>query len=99
MIKSSLISALVRAVLTFALVATTPNAFANTSGRMDTYFSNALGSASVTGPTAYKGQSMGYYTMGNLSMRAPQANLQLAGVQLPSIKAGCGGIDIFTGGF
>ena len=72
---------------------------ASTSSRMDSYWSGALGQANVTGPTAYKGQSQGYYTMGNLSWRTPQQNLQLAGVQLPSISAGCGGIDIFTGGF
>ena len=98
--KKALHKLVVRLTLLGAILfGVTPTSFANTSSRMDSYWSGALGQANVTGPTAYKGQSQGYYTMGNLSWRTPQQNLQLAGVQLPSISAGCGGIDIFTGGF
>ncbi|QIF82683.1 recombinase family protein [Brevundimonas sp. 'scallop'] len=39
---------------------------------MDTYWSSSLGSANVTGPTAFQGQSAGYYTLGNMAVRTPQ---------------------------
>ena len=66
---------------------------------MDTYWSSSLGSANVTGPTAFQGQSAGYYTLGNMAVRTPQETTQIGSIQMPSVRAGCGGIDIFTGGF
>ena len=72
---------------------------ADTTSNMDNFYSGSLGSATVTGPSAYKGQSANFYTGGSLVWRAPQVNAQLASVQLPSLKAGCGGIDVFAGGF
>lgn len=66
---------------------------------MDNYWSGSLGSANVTGPTAFQGQSAGYYTLGNLAVRTPQETTQIASIQMPSVRAGCGGIDIFSGGF
>ena len=74
-------------------------ASADTGSKMDAYWSGSMGSGSVTGPTAYSGQTMRYYSGGNLTMRTPQQNLQLFGFQPPSLSAGCGGIDIFAGGF
>jgi len=66
---------------------------------MNAYWSSSMGSANITGPTAYQGQSAGYYTLGNAVMRTPQETSQIASVQMPSVRAGCGGIDIFSGGF
>ena len=42
---------------------------------------------------------MNLYTGGSLMMRAPGRNYPLATVQLPSLRAGCGGIDIYGGAF
>ena len=39
------------------------------------------------------------YTGGSLFMRAPGKNYPLVNAQLPSLKAGCGGIDLFGGSF
>ena len=72
---------------------------ANTQSDMNAFWSNSLGSANVTGPTAYQGQSAGYYTLGNFALRGPQETANIAAIQLPSVRAGCGGIDLFTGGF
>jgi len=83
-------------ILTFSLAAT---ASADTGSKMDAYWSGSMGSGVVTGPSAYSGQTMRYYAGGNLTMRTPQQNLQLFGFQPPSLSAGCGGIDIFAGGF
>ncbi|NKB55057.1 MAG: hypothetical protein GKS00_01865 [Alphaproteobacteria bacterium] len=62
-------------------------------------FWNGIGLSNATGPSAYAGQSAGYYTGGNLFMRTPQRNSAVATVNLPSHRAGCGGIDFFAGGF
>ncbi len=53
----------------------------------------------TTGPTAFDGQASGHWTLGNLYMRAPVRSEQIATVNLPSSRAGCGGIDAFAGAF
>jgi len=50
-------------------------------------------------PTAYQGQQAGYATLGSLYVRTRPRNSTLANIQLPSVRAGCGGIDIFGGSF
>lgn len=79
------------------LTSTAPMAEVNDS--MNAYWSSSIGSANVTGPTAYQGQSAGYYTLGNVAFRGPQETSQIASIQMPSVRAGCGGIDLFSGGF
>lgn len=75
------------------------SAQASVEGAMNDYFDEMGAAANITGPTAYQGQSGGYYTAGNVMMRFPQKSVNLANVQLPSVRAGCGGIDIFAGSF
>jgi conjugative transfer pilus assembly protein TraH len=53
----------------------------------------------LTDPGAFRGQSRNLYTGGNLSMRVPQRNFQLFTLKGPSLKMGCGGIDLFGGSF
>ena len=72
---------------------------ANVGDAMESFFDDMGAAANVSGPTAYEGQSAGYYSMGNVFVRFPQRNMNIANVQLPSLRAGCGGIDIFTGSF
>lgn len=55
--------------------------------------------ANITGPTAFQGQSAGYYSLGNVWVRMPQKTTHIANLQLPSARAGCGGIDLFSGSF
>ncbi|MFQ5534339.1 MAG: conjugal transfer protein TraH [Sphingomonadales bacterium] len=54
-------------------------------------FWNGVGVSNSTGPSAFAGQSAGYYTGGNLFMRTPSRNTTLATINLPSHRAGCGG--------
>lgn len=61
---------------------------------VDDYFDAAV----TTSPTAYQGQQYGYYTGGGFSARLSHKSDPLMNIQLPSIKAGCGGIDVFWGG-
>jgi len=63
------------------------------------FWERSGGGVNVTKPTAYQGQQAGYATMGSLYLRTRPRNSQLAGIQLPSVRAGCGGIDIFGGAF
>jgi conjugative transfer pilus assembly protein TraH len=86
--------------LVAALNAAVPTpAAANVGSEMQTFFDDAGVRANVTGPTAFEGQSAGYYSGGNVWTRFPQKSIQPFNLQLPSARAGCGGIDLFAGSF
>lgn len=73
---------------------------ASVESEMNSYYTDTgAASVNITGPTAYNSQAGGYYSGGSLYSRFPQKNLQPINIQLPSAKAGCGGIDIFSGSF
>ncbi len=88
------------AVIALAVTVSSPMpAMANVEGEMTSFMSDMGASANVTGPTAYQGQSAGYYSMGSVWSRFPQKNIQPFNLQLPHARAGCGGIDLFAGSF
>ncbi|SRR5579883_348102 len=66
---------------------------------LNTYFNNLGFSSNITAPHAYQGQQAGLYTGGSIFARTPVRNVQLVQIELPSYRAGCGGIDLYTGGF
>lgn len=66
---------------------------------LNNYFNNLGFSSNITSPQAYHGQQAGYYTGGSVFARTPVRDVQLVQVELPSYRAGCGGIDIYSGGF
>lgn len=68
-------------------------------GDMGDFWDRSGGGANVTRPTAFVGQSAGYATAGSLYIRTAARNSNVATLQLPGLRAGCGGIDIFTGAF
>jgi conjugative transfer pilus assembly protein TraH len=72
---------------------------ADVGSSMDSFLNDVGGAANVTGPTAFEGQSAGYYSLGNVWTRFPQKTTNIANLQLPRARAGCGGIDIFAGSF
>lgn len=72
---------------------------ANVGDSMDRFMDDMGAAGNVTGPTAFQGQSAGYYSLGNVWTRFPQKTTNLANLQLPRARAGCGGIDIFAGSF
>ena len=74
-------------------------ASAQVSDHMDEFWDDLGVAANVTGPSAFEGQRAGYYTLGNVYVRTPQRSLNPVNVQLPGYRAGCGGIDIYGGGF
>lgn len=83
--------------LTFLSISNTAHAQVTTSLR--DYFNESKGYSNTTDAGHYEGQSMGVYTFGNYVKRSPQKSANIASIQLPSVKAGCGGIDAFSGGF
>jgi len=92
-------AAFMLAVVNLALPLATAAAWADVAGSMDSYFNDMGAAANVTGPTAFRGQSAGYYSAGNIWTRFPQKQVNLANLQLPHASAGCGGIDMFAGSF
>lgn len=73
--------------------------FASTSNNISNYFDSVGMNTAVTSPSSYKGQSASYYNGGSLTMKSSVSTIQPVKIQLPSISAGCGGIDFFAGGF
>jgi conjugative transfer pilus assembly protein TraH len=53
--------------------------------------------ATTTAPGRYQSQQRGYYTAGGFDARLRMGNDYLLSVQPPSIKVGCGGIDLMAG--
>ena len=84
------------AMIAATLFAAAP-ANADVLSEMNRFWQGAA--VNVTGPTAFNGQASGHWTLGNLYLRAPVRSEQVATVNLPSFRAGCGGIDAFAGAF
>lgn len=87
------------AILALLSVSVVETANATVSSEMNNYFNSTGVAANVTGPSAYNGQSAGYYSLGNVWTRFPQRSVQPFNLQLPHARAGCGGIDLFAGSF
>jgi len=52
-----------------------------------------------SGPSYFESQKRGYFTFGSFSGRYDYGTLHPISISMPSINLGCGGIDIFLGGF
>ena len=64
------------------------------------FWTNSLeGSGNVTKSGHIKHQMGGYYSGGSAYLRTPVKTLTPAQISLPHARAGCGGIDLFKGGF
>jgi len=86
------------AIVAFAgVLACAPPAAADVLSEMNRFWQGAA--VNATGPTAFDGQASGHWTLGNLYLRSPVRSEAIATVNLPSFRAGCGGIDAFAGAF
>jgi len=94
--KMRLITSLLSLTLAVTPIAALP---ANLNSEMQAMFDDLGALGNVTTPGAFRGQAMNLYTGGSLMMRAPGRNYPLINTQLPSMRAGCGGIDIYGGAF
>lgn len=84
-------------IATFLMMGLSGQLSANVAQDLDSFF-NGLGFASnVTSPAAFESQAAGFFGGGSLFTRNQVRQYQLVQLDLPSYRAGCGGIDLFTG--
>lgn len=90
----------IKAILAIGLFATAGISQANVQADLDSFFKRmGAGGANVSTGAVVKGQSAGYLVGGSLYVRTPVRTLNLISVTVPSISAGCGGIDAYLGAF
>ena len=82
-----------------AMLSTARPSRADLNSEVNDMFNNLGAIGNYTAPGAFRGQTYNTYTGGSLMMRSPNKVYQLAAIQFPSVKAGCGGIDVFGGSF
>jgi conjugative transfer pilus assembly protein TraH len=85
-------------ILLLAIFLFTRTVFADVATDLSKTFDNLNMDSNISGPSAFKDQTGGYYTGGSVFARTPIKNARLANVQMPSFNAGCGGIDFYAGG-
>ncbi len=87
-----------KTLLTWMIALSSP-AFAGVNKDLGSFFDHLQYQTNITAPQSYQGQMANYYTGGSAYVRTPVKNAQMASFSVPEISAGCGGIDLFTGGF
>lgn len=65
------------------------------AGWVDDWMTQSTGSS----PGYFEGQQRGYYSGGSFSGRWPSTADYPVTIEAPRVKSGCGGIDVFMGGF
>ncbi|QEW34518.1 conjugal transfer protein TraH (plasmid) [Erwinia billingiae] len=81
-----------------ALVVSSP-ALADVQGDLNGFFGSLGYDGNVSKAQAWQGQAAGYMTGGSVYLRNPVKQVQLISMQVPSLNAGCGGIDAYLGAF
>ncbi len=82
-----------------SLIFVASNCYSGAGSELNHFF-NGLGIASnITGSHAYQTQSAGFASFGSAFVRNQVRNIQIAHIDTPSFRSGCGGIDITAGGF
>ena len=77
-----------------------PKASSQTIGdELADFWARTGGSANYTHPKAFLGQQAGFVTGGSLIVRTKPRNTNIARLRLPSVRSGCGGIDMYMGSF
>lgn len=69
------------------------------TGGLSNFYDSVSSYYNVTSPQAIEGQAMHVFTGGGLYYRSPMKTYSLFNMSLPSLRAGCGGIDFFGGSF
>jgi conjugative transfer pilus assembly protein TraH len=76
-----------------------PSVHAGVKEDLESFFVSRGQSVNVTEGGAYRDQTGSYFTGGSIVTRAKATNTDLMSIQMPSFNSGCGGIDLFAGGF
>lgn len=89
-----------RLTLTFILSLTLSlNANASVQEDLQRFFESRGYGTNVTAGGAYHDQSGSYFTGGSIMARSRAIDAEFLSVQMPNFRSGCGGLDLFTGGF
>jgi len=86
-------------ILTATLLLSAMTARADLESDLNRFVDELGGSASLTSPTAFEGQGYRYLNGGQVFVRVPSNQVNLYSYRAPNYNAGCGGIDMFGGGF
>lgn len=74
-------------------------AWADLSGQMRSMFNGIGAYGAVDGPAYVAAQSRHVFSGGGITYRAPRQTYNLFSATAPSLRAGCGGIDLYAGSF
>lgn len=74
-------------------------AFGGVEQDLANFFNNMGAQYNASAAQSYKDQVAGYYSGGSIVLRNKVRNLNPLTITAPSLRSGCGGIDVFTGGF
>lgn len=66
---------------------------------MNSFFKDMNYATNTTSAKVWQGQAARYVSGGSFYARTGNKNIQLVSISLPSINAGCGGIDVYLGSF
>jgi conjugative transfer pilus assembly protein TraH len=86
-----------RLMVMIVLFAQTVCGFASVSEDLDTFMNDTGFSSNVTSPAAYESQASGSFGGGSVYARDAVRQYQLVTLDLPNYRAGCAGIDLYTG--
>lgn len=74
-------------------------ALADVNSDLNQFFGKLGFESNTSMPHAWQGQAAGYASGGSMYMRTAVKQVQMVSMQLPSLNAGCGGIDAYLGSF
>ncbi len=86
-------------IILVATILLNQNSFAGIEDDMSEFWDSLGGVSNANKAQFVKSQKAGHMSLGGIQIRSNIQNAQLASVRLPSVRAGCGGIDFFAGGF
>jgi conjugative transfer pilus assembly protein TraH len=73
--------------------------YATASSDLNHFFNNLGYASNVTGASSYESQAAGFASLGSVYARNQVRSIQIAHVDVPGMRSGCGGIDVTAGGF
>jgi len=86
-------------ILTLCLLVSSGVAFGDIHTELNNFFERFGSQSNISSSGIYEGQKAGYLTGGGLTVRNRVMNRSPLTVNLPKFDAGCGGIDLYAGGF
>lgn len=86
-------------LISFIVFSCVPPLSAGMQDNLEKAFSHLGMANNVTDAGGYQDQTGGFYTGGSVFARSKVNNAELFSLQMPHYRSGCGGIDLFMGGF